>query len=61
MLDDISSELDEKNLRLVLETIDSLSIQCICSVVEKSTIQKYQKTYNNFKMFHVKQGMITED
>lgn len=61
LLDDIGAELDQNNISTILRVLEELSIQSIITCVEKKTIESLFKIIDNYKLFHVKQGSITEE
>lgn len=61
LLDDIGSELDVSNTKILFNTLNSLSIQCFISAIDKNSITQHLDLLENYKLFHVKQGWITED
>jgi DNA replication and repair protein RecF len=56
-IDDVASELDEKNQSILFSALQSLQQQVILTVPSKSKIWKGE----NIKMFHVKHGEVFEE
>jgi len=52
LLDDMDSELDEKNLKILFSILENLNSQVIATTTD---IKKYKFICNDCKLFHVKQ------
>lgn len=60
LLDDISAELDERALNILLNSLSQLSCQVFITSLEPQIMAKISHYWPQAKMFHVKQGQVTE-
>ena len=59
LIDDFSSELDESNQALLIDTLRAQdNVQIILSCLHLDMIKPFIKEYNGAAMFHVEQGNI---
>jgi len=58
LMDDIFAELDQHNVQLLFELIRELGLQLFVTATDLIDIEPYVK--KGEKMFHVKQGLVTE-
>lgn len=56
MIDDLSSELDAKNTRKIMELLAEMKLQTIVTSIEASDISK--ESWSETAMFHVEHGQI---
>lgn len=62
LLDDLSSELDESFIATLLKKFSNLPLQmCITTLTKDALIKKVEEHFLDFKLFHVKQGVVTEE
>lgn len=62
LLDDLSSELDDNFISTLLKKFSNLPLQmCITTLTKDALIAKVEKHFLDFKLFHVKQGAVTEE
>jgi DNA replication and repair protein RecF len=59
LLDDLPSELDNRNQELVLHELANLNVQCFITSVDKPKFTK-EKLKRDARMFHVEHGKIAE-
>lgn len=60
LVDDIGAELDDKNISLLINTAKESASQTFVTSISKNTIERFSR-FPETKMFHVKQGSITEE
>lgn len=60
LIDDISAELDYKNLQLIFDKLTVLKTQVICTALDQSIVQKALPNKEIYKMFHVEHGKIKD-
>ncbi len=58
LLDDITAELDERALTILLETLAQLSCQVFVTSLDSSVIKRLGKYWQHVAVFHVKHGEI---
>lgn len=58
LMDDIFAELDKHNIRLLFELVRELGLQLFVTATDLIEIEQYVE--QGEKMFHVKQGLVTE-
>lgn len=58
LLDDITAELDDRALSILLETLSELSCQIFITSLDASIMAQMARYWSNVQMFHVKQGSI---
>lgn len=58
LIDDLSSELDEIHLEIVLRQLNTMPVQIFISSTDESLVDLVNKIENNYALFHVKQGQI---
>jgi DNA replication and repair protein RecF len=59
LIDDVTAELDDKNLELVFNKLLALDAQVIVTVLNNLLLDRLQRDNTAFKMFHVEHGNIT--
>lgn len=59
LIDDLPSELDRSNLKLVCEQIERLGCQVLLTAVDKQDLEKHWSSKVLPSMFHVEHGKIT--
>ena len=57
LLDDLSSELDENRRNSLIETLNSLDVQCFISTTSPDLFDS--KDTSDRALFHVKNGAVT--
>lgn len=60
LIDDVSAELDQKNLSLIFDSLFASCTQVICTGIEEDRITTLLKDNQDYKMFHVEHGEIKE-
>ncbi|WP_448550146.1 DNA replication/repair protein RecF [Thalassotalea fusca] len=60
LIDDIGAELDDKSRAAFTSAIKELDCQIIITAIEKTALQPIIPDNDNYKMFHVEHGKITE-
>lgn len=60
LIDDVGAELDSTSRKLLAEAISKLECQVILTAIEEQALESMKKIDNNYKMFHVKHGEISE-
>lgn len=61
LLDDLAAELDQTNTNIVLNKLFELDAQLVCTATDVSVFDlSALKEQQNFKMFHVEHGLISE-
>ncbi|WP_019672125.1 DNA replication/repair protein RecF [Psychrobacter lutiphocae] len=60
LLDDITAELDERGLEILLQTLSKLSCQVFITSLDTQIMDKIINYWPQAKLFHVKQGSVTE-
>lgn len=58
LLDDITAELDDRAIKVLLSTLSSLSCQVFITSLTDDIVPTLQNYWSNFNMFHVKHGEI---
>lgn len=58
LLDDITAELDERALDILLTTLSKLSCQVFITSLDASILPKIESLWPHVSMFHVKQGSV---
>lgn len=61
LLDDIAAELDERALTILLKSLSQLSCQVFITSLEPQIMAEICHYWPQAKMFHVKQGQVTEE
>ena len=61
LLDDIAAELDERALTILLKSLSQLSCQVFITSLEPQIMAEIGRYWPQAKMFHVKQGQVTEE
>ena len=61
LLDDLGAELDKVNIKNLFVILNQLSIQSFITFIDKYTIETFIDLTENYKLFHVKHGSITEE
>lgn len=61
LLDDIAAELDERALTILLKSLSQLSCQVFITSLESQIMAEIHHHWPQAKMFHVKQGQVTEE
>ena len=61
LLDDIAAELDERALTILLKSLSQLSCQVFITSLEPQIMAEIWHYWPQAKMFHVKQGQVTEE
>ncbi|WP_296204097.1 DNA replication/repair protein RecF [Psychrobacter sp. UBA3962] len=61
LLDDIAAELDERALTILLKSLSQLSCQVFITSLEPQIMAEIGLYWPQAKMFHVKQGQVTEE
>ena len=61
LLDDIAAELDERALTILLKSLSQLSCQVFITSLEPQIMAEIHHYWPQAKMFHVKQGQVTEE
>lgn len=61
LLDDITAELDDRALTILLNSLSQLSCQVFITSLEPQIMAKINHYWPQAKKFHVKQGQVTED
>ncbi len=61
LLDDITAELDDRALTILLNSLSQLSCQVFITSLEPQIMAKISHYWPQAKMFHVKQGQVTEE
>ncbi|MGB1200051.1 MAG: DNA replication/repair protein RecF [Cognaticolwellia aestuarii] len=60
LIDDIGAELDISSRNLLNEAIQALDCQIIITAIDKIAVEPLIPTNNNYTMFHVEHGKISE-
>lgn len=60
LIDDVGAELDDNSRTLLADAIKELECQVVLTAIDKSALLPMIKNDNNYKMFHVKHGEISE-
>ncbi len=60
LIDDVGAELDDSSRHLLSEAISKLKCQVVLTAIDKTALSPMIKNDNNYKMFHVKHGEISE-
>lgn len=60
LIDDVTAELDQKNLALIFECLSASNTQVICTGIEGERIMSLLEYNQNYKVFHVEHGEIKE-
>ena len=58
LIDDLSSELDEIHLEIILRQLNTMPVQIFISSTDESLVALVNKIENNYALFHVKHGQI---
>ena len=59
LIDDLASELDEKNIEIVLGSLMALNTQVICTSLSESQVLDKLPDQQKYKVFHVEHGLVT--
>ena len=60
LIDDVGAELDLASRSLLASALAKLECQVILTAIEEQALEPMKKIDNNYKMFHVKHGEISE-
>ena len=60
LIDDVGAELDENSRALLANSISMLKCQVVLTAIDETALSPMIKNDNNYKMFHVKHGEISE-
>ncbi len=61
LIDDLSSELDESHMQIILRELSKMPVQIFISSTESTIQQQVKKTGEDHTLFHVKQGRILSE
>ena len=61
LLDDITAELDDRALTILLKSLSQLSCQVFITSLEPQIMDKIGCYWPQAKLFHVKQGQVAEE
>lgn len=59
LLDDVTAELDDAAIQVLLSTLAALKCQVFITSLTEDILPMLQQHWPDFKLFHVKQGIIT--
>ena len=60
LLDDITAELDERALSILLKSLSQLSCQVFITSLDDDIMTKIQPYWPEAKLFHMKQGKVIQ-
>ncbi|NMP17841.1 DNA replication/repair protein RecF [Thalassotalea sp. Y01] len=60
LIDDIGAELDQHSRAVLAKAIGKLTCQLFITAIEKNALEAMLPEQQNYKMFHVKHGVVTE-
>lgn len=60
LLDDITAELDDNAIRILLKTLSGLSCQVFVSSLSKDVLPLVEEYWQTYKVFHVEHGEVIE-
>ncbi len=61
LIDDMGAELDKHSRKVLSVAIEQLTCQLFITAIDKSVIEATLPEQENYKMFHVEHGVISED
>jgi len=61
LIDDLSSELDELHLNIILRQLATMPVQIFISSTDELIITLLKKIEINYALFHVKQGELISE